>query len=191
MQNDAPNCEASVSPDLIRLMRGLALPDPDSFEPDVKEQVPAQTDDVGPAPEAHDSMPHETIRLRVDGARPVAFRGVRLFGTILHHFVQDEAGFTAAIHSHLSLFRTEDGRIVAHIAAEPGAGLSALPTYRTADIWAPTDLAAFVQNATGDVCFGTTPPGHHRPGLKLSGPSAEECGIRMPHRSHTKQEIAQ
>ena len=190
MQNVTPNCEASISPELIRLMRGLAPSAPEPLpEPVVEERsVPSE---AAPVRLAVSSAPHETIRLRVDGARPLVFRGARLCGTVLHHLVQDDAGFTTAILSQLSLFSAEDGRIVAHIAAKPGDGLSALPVYRAAEIWAPVDLTDFVQTATGDVCFGITPPGHHRPGLTMSGPSAEQCGIYMPLGSPTKQEIAQ
>ena len=176
-----------MSPDLIRLMRGLAVDEPEPSTETVVEVAPEEPVDPTPAI----SAPHETISLRVDGARPLAFRGAYLCGTVLQHAVQDGAGYSGTIRSHLNLFGAEDGRIIAHIAATPGAGLSARPIYRAADVWVPTDLAAFVQTATGDVCFGTTPPGHHRPGLTISGPSAEQCGIRMPLGSITKQEIAQ
>ena len=191
MQNVAPNCEASVSPDLIRMMRGLAPAAPEPLQEPVAEDGSSEA--AGPEPwhPVDVAAPHETVRLRVDGARPLVFRGARLCGTILHHMVHDDAGLTTDIRSELSLFGAEDGRIVAHIAAEPGPGLSALAVYRAAEIWAPVDLAAFVQTATGDVCFGTTPPGHHRPGLTMSGPSAEQGGIHMPLGSPTKQEIAQ
>ena len=203
MQNVSPNCEALVSPDLIRLIRGLelAVDEPVAQAPVVETQVetaashdavkpdPALVDDP-PAPEA-ELGPHKALNLRIDGARPLHLCGSEICKTELRQTVTGRDGFEDQITGRLRLIGTDDGRVIAHVAAEPGSSLSARPVYRAAEVWAASDVASLVAAAIGDACFGTTPPGHHHPGLTLSAPPAGHTGIHLPLGSPPTQEIAQ
>ncbi len=207
MQAVTPNCEATVSPELIALMRGLATAKADADaaaetvnaeEPDIADEAEVvQADPVleGTSPASvtqplADTGPLHAVSLRIDGARPMQFVGSELCAADLKQSVQDANGFAGEIATHLRLFRADDGRVLAHVATEPGPGLPARPIHRVADVWASSDLAAFVKAASEDACFAATPPGHHRPGLSLSAPQALQGGIRLPLGLPSTQEIA-
>ncbi|MEM1273974.1 MAG: hypothetical protein AAGF88_09155 [Pseudomonadota bacterium] len=171
-----PRCEARVSAELVRLLSGIA------GQPDPAPSVPAATQPaVVRRPKRHRMT---AIRLRVDGARPMAFNGALICSDDDVVSCLDVEGQAAQITTQLQLYSAEDGRIVAYAAAIPDPGLPARPVHKVAYVANSDDVDALLQSAAPAMCFDVAPP-EQRAGVSDRLPTAPDApnGFRLSPRT--------
>ena len=148
-----PDYEATVSEELTHLLRGSQEPG----EAKAAATPPANPEPPPPAPvRPARSGPWRDVALRRDGRRPFRFRGMLLMEETARQ--ADHAPQGGASGSRcFSVFATEDGRVVAHLAFEPPEDLAARPVYRAAELSGQDDLIRFLSETGPETCFAVDP----------------------------------
>lgn len=153
----APRCEATISPDLLRLLRGLA-PAPLPKVTPGPETTPVVTGpaeagagraDDAPGPTA---TPWPGVVLQVDGERPCRFRGLLICHSRsrLPAGEDPEAGHFVR---ELRLYLSERRDVVAHAVCRPVGSVPARAVHRCAEIANLDDLARLLRSAGPRGCY--------------------------------------
>ena len=150
-----PVFEATVSPLLIRLLRGSAgrAPGPahagcgaSGGEPRSRAECPEPH-----RPEPREAAPFTPLRLRRDGVRPLVGRGALLWEdrTRIPLSECDARGVSRV----LRLYITDGAGLLAQVAYHPEEGLPARPIWRAERIDDPDAFRDFVSRSGGVSCF--------------------------------------
>ncbi|MBF9029969.1 hypothetical protein HKCCE3408_06155 [Rhodobacterales bacterium HKCCE3408] len=191
----APRCEATVSPELIRLMRGFAAaPAPAAAEapglPDPAAATPPRSGPEAPGDPDPTTAPRwPQIALRVDGARPFRFRGLPLCETEADQPVAGAPDGQARMVHRARLFLSEDGDVIAQAICRPEGPLPAHPVHRAGPVFSRDDLDLLLAEAGPRACLDLSagiaaPPLFDLP----DGPTALP-GLTLPDRLSQKEEI--
>ena len=166
----APRCEAWISPELVQLLRGQgtvapACEDEDTSAADciaptavpdepIEEPVPAVADMSGAEMPGVDTpgLDWPEVALRVDGRRPMRFRGLLLFRA--ERRLNDARGDRhAAFVQDLKLFLADSMEVIAHAICTPAEGFPGRPLYRVAHIGNAGDIARLLEGSGPIACF--------------------------------------
>jgi hypothetical protein len=160
-----PRCEATVSPELIRLLRLSATPGPARARPVPAEKaadVEQATAIVAPLPEPAVQAAESggggwpSVVLRVDGQWPKRFRGLLLCESTSRIPLQDQDGDTDVVRV-LRLYLTEDLQVVAHGICGLEGVRTARPIHRISPIEMPDDLRQLVRAIGSPGCHAMMP----------------------------------
>lgn len=170
----APRCEATISPELFRLLRGPApapLPAPASRPETTPVATGPQDADAGRVGDrsGRPVVPWPDVVLQVDGERPRRFRGLLICHSRSRlpaggdpeagHFVRD-----------LRLYLTERRGVVAHAVCRPVGSVPARAVHRSAEIAVRDDLARLVRAAGPRGCYDLVAGARHaRPSTFTDG----------------------
>ncbi len=150
-----PRCEATVSPELVRLLRG------ETRRAVTSEALAQDTARAADCPEGTDSRDliakddgdWPLCVLRIDGSRPMRFRGLRACERIDSWPLAGSRADTRVVRS-LVLYLASDGRLVGHASWHNEGRVTARPVFRAAVIASQSDfdrLVASVESvAEGD-----------------------------------------
>jgi len=168
-----PVCEAQVSPELLTLLRGgswkvsATVPEP----PDVTDaDRVVLSAEVAPSPRVAQAPDWPVISLRRDGARPMRFPGLMVTSNVESLDVQVE-GISVPVARHLSLYLTDTGESIAHVACIPSEDQPARPVHHAARVASADDLAALLRAASPETCFAVS-----RVAAQWEGPGPESEG---------------
>lgn len=179
---NAPSCDVTLLPEMVALLRGEVGRAPaDTGLPvghptgcptgqTAQEHGPAVAPAKGP-PEVAGDRP-SLVRLRVDGARPLVFRGALLCRS-RQECLSEDPGYS--VDQNLGLYLGEGGSVYGQVVAEPSAPDKGRAVYGAMEISTPEDLAHLIRSAAPERCFsmGQAP----RPGMNPPRPTKRFAGI--------------
>lgn len=159
-----PTCEATVQPELVRLMRAALA----STEAEVAPPVADTTAQIAPPPKAarqgaDGGAPSlgkdpiwEAVALRRDGLRPKRFDGLLIAD--MDCTVSLPNG--AQVHQVVRLYVTKAGAIIAQVACTPDEELGVRPIYSTQTVLCQQDLSRLMSQVSPRTCLGFAAQGH-------------------------------
>lgn len=153
-----PRCEATVSPELVRLWRADLPRNPTASRAAPPSAVPhPPRDRMDGADFGTDGAMMPAWSLRVDGARPRRFRGLLLCAWRTTGPAPASATDTRRVRD-LALYLAQDGTVIGHAAWHNQGRVTARPTFRAATITCPDDLERLIASdetgGDGDVPSG-------------------------------------
>lgn len=168
-----PRCKATISPELVRVLRGLASGLQVANTATPSSAAEAESAPRPDLPEGEAVSPDwATWVLRIDGTRPRRFKGLLLYEQHSTRRLQANRGETS-VARHLRLFLTEDRDVVGHVAWHQDGPVTARPIFRAMTISCLNDLDRLIASGESggndDVLSGAD-------GLRLS-PQSTQVGV--------------
>ena len=168
----SPQCEASISPELSRLVRALGRLGDDAGRSET--QVAIETRDLS-LQSKNDTKRNiwKDCALRRDGSRPVRFRGLMLYECDWTKQPCDAGCPSLAADWVLRLYVSYDSHLIAQVALMPTEEMGACPIFRVNEISDPDDFARVFRDVRATFlscsphCSSATTQDRQFPGLTL------------------------